>query len=231
MTSRQASPYRRHLTILLEKFTAVPASVAKKILVPVLKKKWGSLRDCYRKALNRKKTVSGQKAVNAAPWKYEQQMSFLKAHVLQKRPQTSSLGDIGTQDKNPDSGVGTYDEETSGDITPHELHEEDAAALSDSVSIPPPTKRAARTSSSERRKCNTSASAHDIIKTYFSNKSSGRDHITAYFKMVEETVRTFSPLQQVEIKARISSLLTEYEYRNLSSPPSHHISPSPTFRL
>lgn len=41
------------------------------------------------------------------------------------------------------------------------------------------------------------------------------DHIPAFFKSAEATVRTFSYLHQVHIKAEISSLLTKYEMQNL----------------
>lgn len=196
--------------------------------VQAAKKRWNALRDCYRKALNRKKTVSGQKAVNVAPWKYEEQMSFLKAHVHQKRLQASNLDITGTQDENADAG--TSGKGASGDITAQDFEEEHDAELSNcDITLPDTPKTAAMATTPEKRKCTPTTSAHDILATYFANKNSGRDHLTAYFKMVEETVRTFFPIQQVEIKARINSLLSEYEYKNLSSAPSHHSSPSPNF--
>ena len=195
------------------------------------RKRWNALHDCYRKALNREKTVSGQKAVHIAPWKYEEQMSFLKAHVSQKRPQRSNMDDIVTYDEYP--GAETDGDGASGDITSHKTQEEEdnAQLLSfDNSTVPKPRKET-EGAPIKKKQCTPKPSAHDIISTYFENKKSARDHLTSYFKMVEDTVRTFTPLQQVEIKSRFSSILTEYEYKNLRSDEerSHLRSTSTTF--
>lgn len=193
--------------------------------VQAVKKRWTSLRDCYRKALNRKKTVSGQKAVNVVPWKYEQQMGFLKTYVCQKRSQTTNLDSIEDQNENVDATTSSTG--ISEVITAQDFEEDDDEFSTSDITLPDKRKTASMARPSKKKKCDPQTSAYDMLSTYLASKKSSSDHIAAYFKMVETTVRTFSPLQQVEIKARFSSILSEYEYKNLSSASSHHSSPSP----
>lgn len=41
------------------------------------------------------------------------------------------------------------------------------------------------------------------------------DHLKKFFETMEETVRTFPPSLQIEVKSKIYNLVTEYEYKNL----------------
>ncbi|XP_022198442.2 uncharacterized protein LOC111055536 [Nilaparvata lugens] len=54
------------------------------------KSKLRNLRSYYRRALQRRKTVSGQAATNMIKWRYEDQMAFLKPHI-QERETVSNL--------------------------------------------------------------------------------------------------------------------------------------------
>ena len=56
-------------------------------------------------------------------------MSFLKAHVSQKRHQRSNMDDTATYDENP--GAETDGDGVSGDITSHETQEEEDKAVFD----------------------------------------------------------------------------------------------------
>ena len=156
--------------------------------------------------------MSGQKVASMAPWKYEEQMSFLKAHLSQKRLQASNSDIMGSQDEIFDAGAS--DKWESEDIVTQDLEETHPGERYSAITLPDAPKT---TPSSKKRKCILTNSAFDMLSTYLASKNSDTDHLTAYFKMVESTVRTFPPVQQVEIKARISSMLTEYEYKNLNS--------------
>lgn len=48
------------------------------------KSKWTLLRSYYRRALQRRKTVSGQPAKKIKHWRYEEQMAFLKPYVKER---------------------------------------------------------------------------------------------------------------------------------------------------
>lgn len=41
------------------------------------------------------------------------------------------------------------------------------------------------------------------------------DHLKKFFESMEETVRTFPPLYQIEVKNKIYNLVSEYEYKTL----------------
>jgi hypothetical protein len=53
-----------------------------------------------------------------------------------------------------------------------------------------------------------------LLKNYLETKDES-DHLRKFFDAMEARVRTFSPHLQVEMKSKISALVTEYELRNL----------------
>ncbi|XP_066965601.1 transcription factor Adf-1-like [Macrobrachium rosenbergii] len=143
------------------------------IAVKELKKRWNSLRDCYRKAINRKKTVSGQKAVNIPLWKYENQMAFLNAHFNKKRQQQSNLSAIEQNSLEcEDNPQETGEDETSfiaEEASPHEItvevhdsstHEVEPLSPHE-IAMPDKQTRKKKKSSQE-----LGSSAHEILKTY-----------------------------------------------------------------
>lgn len=59
----------------------------------------------------------------------------------------------------------------------------------------------------------------EVLQKYFEDKKQSRlekkaDHLRKFFDSIEETVRTFSPLLQIELKSKISNLVNEYEFKN-----------------
>ncbi|CAG9837379.1 unnamed protein product [Diabrotica balteata] len=59
-----------------------------------------------------------------------------------------------------------------------------------------------------------------MLKNYFEEKAASKvtrkaDHLQKFFKALQETVRTFSPHLQIEIKSEISNLVSEYELKQL----------------
>ncbi|KAG8296646.1 hypothetical protein J6590_052733 [Homalodisca vitripennis] len=100
----------------------------------VIKKRWKSLRDAYRKALLKKKTKSGQANKNIKPWKYEEQMSFLNEHLADKRLQVSNLG----YGDDKETGAGDNDTEKT---TEH--LSDDSQTEPSTPPHPPPMKHAA----------------------------------------------------------------------------------------
>lgn len=58
-----------------------------------------------------------------------------------------------------------------------------------------------------------------ILSNYFQEKGDRpvrqKDHLTKFFEAMEETVRTFKPQLQVEVKMKISAMVLHYELQNL----------------
>ncbi|RZF43631.1 hypothetical protein LSTR_LSTR009228 [Laodelphax striatellus] len=54
------------------------------------KTRWALLRTYYRRAIQRRRTTSGQASKKARKWRFEEQMQFLKTH-LQERETASNL--------------------------------------------------------------------------------------------------------------------------------------------
>jgi len=48
------------------------------------KKKWSSVRDQFRRTLQKRKTASGQAAVNNRKYKYEDILEFLLPHISER---------------------------------------------------------------------------------------------------------------------------------------------------
>lgn len=209
------------------------------ISVDVLKKRWTSLRDCYRKALIKRKTKSGQATSSTKLWKYEQQMSFLKTHFGDKRPQTSNLPNTNQILNDPenvdDSEIidsPNIENKQHVDIESDDNNGDDAQINSlNSVST---NKRKlsftgyTHSPNIKKNKCSEyPTSAALVLKTYLDDKKSKKerssDHLTSFFKSMEDTVRTFSPMRQIEIKSKISALVTEYEIKNITQVYPQHV--------
>lgn len=209
------------------------------ISVDVLKKRWTSLRDCYRKALINRKNKSGQATSTTKLWKYEQQMSFLNTHFGNKRPQTSNLPNTNQILNDPenvdDSEIidsPNIENKQHVDIESDDNNGDDAQINSlNSVST---NKRKlsftgyTHSPNIKKNKCSEyPTSAALVLKTYLDDKKSKKerssDHLTSFFKSMEDTVRTFSPMRQIEIKSKISALVTEYEIKNITEVYPQHV--------
>nr|CAH7766606.1 unnamed protein product [Callosobruchus chinensis] len=79
--------------------------------------------------------------------------------------------------------------------------------------------------SRESSKCNRqqqSTPMAKVLKDYFEEKQISKlnkkaDHLQKFFDAMQETVRTFSPRLQIEIKSKISNIVSEYELKVLLS--------------
>uniref|UniRef100_A0A1B6DMX7 MADF domain-containing protein n=1 Tax=Clastoptera arizonana TaxID=38151 RepID=A0A1B6DMX7_9HEMI len=183
------------------------------------RKKWTALRDNFRKALRKRSIQSGQLwppgRQNRAsgsnfmkPCRYEQVLSFLipfitdrklKSKIVIESEETSNnkMNSSG----NEDSIIHSETEQYSFNATPTQAS---ASNLSCDTSNLGPKRR---------------PPISTVLRNYFERKSSEpmltKDHITKFFEAVEGTVRTFQPNLQVEIKGKISALVTEYELKSL----------------
>jgi len=189
--------------------------------------------------LIKRKTKSGQATSTTKLWKYGQQMSFLKTHFGDKRPQTSNLpktNQILNDPENVDDseiiGSPNIENKQHVDIESDDNNSDDVQINSlNSVST---NKRKlsftgyTHSPNIKKNKCSEYPfSAALVLKTYLDDKKSKKerssDHLTSFFKSMEDTVRTFSPMRQIEIKSKISALVTEYEIKNITEVYPQHI--------
>lgn len=130
--------------------------------------------------------MSGQEAEHISPWEYEKQMSFLRAHFNNKRPQISSVPSVTKNTMEEEntgegrSGDGTsYAEKESSlnestmELERSSVHKKDqlscqelATPSTGNITTQIRTPLAKKTKTSHE----TGSSAHEILKTYFENK-------------------------------------------------------------
>lgn len=164
------------------------------------------------------------------------QMSFLKAHFGEKRSQKSNLSNNPNDHQlvEPESGDGLSlnAEQATDDV---DCTYEENNSISDHFISSPSTNPSQQQPKKKRKLQDSSTSASYVLQSYLDDRKERRkmssDHLTSYFKAAEDTVRTFNPLLQIEIKSKISALISEYELKNITTygncsqwPPN----PSPT---
>lgn len=166
-------------------------------------------------------------------------MSFLKTHFGDKRPQTSNLPNTNQILNDPENvddseiiGSPNIENKQHVDIESDDNNGDDAQINSlNSVST---NKRKlsftgyTHSPNIKKNKCSEyPSSAALVLKTYLDDKKSKKerssDHLTSFFKSMEDTVRTFSPMRQIEIKSKISALVTEYEIKNITEVYPQHV--------
>lgn len=162
-------------------------------------------------------------------------MSFLKTHFGDKRPQTSNLpnsNQILNDPENVDDSeiIGSPNIENKQDV---DIELDDNNGDDAQINSLPTTPKFSFTGYThspniKKNKCSEySSSAASVLKTYLDDKKSKKerssDHLTSFFKSMEDTVRTFSPMRQIEIKSKISALVTEYEIKNLTEVYPQHV--------
>nr|CAI5842751.1 unnamed protein product [Callosobruchus analis] len=101
-------------------------SIELKKPVDDIKREWKKLQDCYRQAMLRRKTKSGQFATKTKPWKYEELMSFLASDTLPRSTQSNVL--------DPDDENTENVEPTESNDDTQGQHEEEENALEDDQS-------------------------------------------------------------------------------------------------
>ncbi|KAF5277014.1 hypothetical protein FQR65_LT16073 [Abscondita terminalis] len=69
------------------------------------KTRWGNIRDNFRKSLKKTKTVSGQKAKTAKPYKYSEQLNFLKKFFDDRETMSNIDAGVTSQDSSGDDEV------------------------------------------------------------------------------------------------------------------------------
>lgn len=160
---------------------------------------------------------------NSKPWKYEKRMYFLNNHLVYScQLQSNFSSDVGLQCHQDDE---EYEEDVAYLDTSEQLLESDGSDTtgSSTAQLPLPVNFIFQKHTGKHRSgaaLGSMPATPTVCENYLAFKEKRRvpqtdDHIAAFFKSAEATIRTFSYLHQVHIKAEISSLLTKYEMQNL----------------
>jgi hypothetical protein len=190
------------------------------VSVAECKTRWNHLRDSYRRSI-RKWKISGHEAKGRNLWKYEEEMIFLLPFFTEQK-QRSNLSDLaeGVSDTNlikeEPGHLGPSEDTTLPPTTPLSVN----TGLQEICTSP--ASYHSETSEITLHHCNSTGHQQKLppmaqvglLKNYHETKDES-DHLKKFFDAMEATVRTFSPHLQVEIKSKISALVTEYELRNL----------------
>ena len=192
------------------------------------KKRWQSLRDAYRRAINKRKEKSAEGAKNIKPWKYENEMAFVTRFLLEKRKNYVEIISDEDSDNADDSQA---ENNTSEKPDTNNEDEETAASVSDSSStssldeVPQkePQKEPEINKTTKRnpvkRKLVQSASAvlmAKLLEEQNKEPPRGHDELDRFFLSISDTVKKFSPYVQAVLKNRIFSLVSEMELQQLA---------------
>ncbi|KAK5647969.1 hypothetical protein RI129_002861 [Pyrocoelia pectoralis] len=180
--------------------------------VATCKKRWNSLRDNYRKSLRKRQHQSGDESKPIKKWKYEDIMSFMTPFFAE-REQTSN---IQQNESESEEAVDIEQQEESNSIPPS-LNSD--TPTSSRGSSPTTISKVMNPTPKFSRQQHVPPMAQ-VLKNYFDQKQAAKsekksDSLQKFFDAMQETVRTFAPEFQIEIKSQISTLVSEYEFKNL----------------
>ncbi|XP_047035023.1 hyphally regulated cell wall protein 1-like [Helicoverpa zea] len=154
---------------------------------------WSNIRNNFRKALNNRKTKSGDPYTKRRPIKFEKELEFLKKFI-QHRKQTSNLDSSSedTQTSFAESAVVDSDERSVSRMTNDSHH---------SSIIPEPTTTA------------------EILNKYIESKKEV-DAIDSFFQTMAATVKKLPKREQVRIKRQIFNMVTDAELNYIEGTPA-----------
>lgn len=170
----------------------------------------------FRRNLKKKKTVSGQSAREQPKWRYEDQMSFLLDHILERNQRSNIENQLSdnedtinaddSQFSNTNAGSPAESVSLQHSPSPLPFSSSNNSSLNSSTSGTTSLKRSNMQSTSQ------------ILEKYLSRKKeekTEKDPLSKYFEAVEATVRNFKRAHQIEVKTKINNLISEYEMKAL----------------
>lgn len=206
------------------------------------RKRWFQLRDCFRKAYQKRiNTPAGQTAKKTRPWRYESVMEFIIPHMVERKQFSSNdvesdeSIDSFSQQHTFDGAEGETEESqdvqtqfAEGRITPQHATEENSSLPGSSQCNKIPSvgpspsivKYSSRSLNREKDKYKQPQAVSSVLQGYLyptKNEEAATeddDVLSTFFKAMEKTVRTFSIPLQIETKRKISNLINDCELKN-----------------
>ncbi|KAG8333940.1 hypothetical protein J6590_100150 [Homalodisca vitripennis] len=191
------------------------------------KERWVKIRDCHRKALQRRRTKSGQAAKKIKPPRYEKELAFLVPYLVDDDQRTSNFAPSVNSTEDKAGGIDENEEEVLNDT-------EDSypASLSTSPLLVNTTKSVPLNTSStlspgnvkplmykkRNRNGGQPKTAATVLQEYLNNISERPKTVevadsltTFFFQSMEKTVRGFPLRDQIEMKKKIFQLVSDRE--------------------
>lgn len=188
------------------------------------KDEWTKLRNAYVNAMKRRKTKSGQAAKTITPWKYEEQMSFLKPY-MESRPTVTNL----KSPESPESPVSPPNSTESLPDTQSEGFNEDAIRSQFDSRSPTPQSIRSISSQSGKRPIRNKTNLHelyDLMKTSHDlrlqkqqNKQLDKemDETDLFFLSMSKAVKKLPKLEQSKIKLDLHTAISKAEIHFLQA--------------
>nr|CAI5856873.1 unnamed protein product [Callosobruchus analis] len=186
-----------------------------------MKREWKKLQDCYRQAMLRRKTKSGQSATKTKPWKYEELMSFLASDTLPRSTQSNVLDpdDENTENVEPIES----NDDTQGQ------HEEEENALEDDQSNSALNSQGPRYNKSLKSNRTNVQKADDGVQraiTFLSKKESNKNkngELDYFFASACESTKNLPRYLQLRVKQQIMDAIIKAESEYLNTRPQSSV--------
>lgn len=153
-------------------------------------------------------TKSGQAATSHKPVKFEEALSFLVPYIGERNQRSNIVIEENEEDVDELTEIQNMDDEA---VSP--------GINSSSSRGATPTPPSSVCSSGSMIGPKQRPHMATVLKNYFDKKTATpkqpKDHLKRFFEAMEETVRTFDPALQIEIKGKISQMVNDYELKNL----------------
>ncbi|KAG8336274.1 hypothetical protein J6590_048501 [Homalodisca vitripennis] len=205
------------------------------------KERWVKIRDCHRKALQRRRTKSGQAAKKIKPPRYEKELAFLVPYLVDDDQRTSNFAPSVNSTEDKAGGIDEDEEEVLNDTedsyhaslstSPLLVNTTNSVPLNTSSTLSPGNVSQAMTSSSNtssltrkplmykkrNRNGGQPKTAATVLQDYLNNISERpktvevADSLTTFFQSMEKTVRGFPLRDQIEMKKKIFQLVSDRE--------------------
>lgn len=200
------------------------------------KDRWVKVRDNHRKALQRRRTKSGQAATNSKPPKFEKELSFLVPYLVDDAQRQSNFTpactQITSQSQDDSNDLVDGDEETddlhgpaaptgasSGDLHPTTVYSPPPISAYSSSSASSSTYYKTNTNPKKRfRNAPPDISAANVLQEYLATKQHSpsttnqiEDPLTSFFMCIANTVKGFPARDQIEMKRKIFQLVSDRE--------------------
>ncbi|KPI97208.1 hypothetical protein RR46_09115 [Papilio xuthus] len=178
----------------------------------VCKERWTRIRDNYRKALNLRKTKSGQAASKIKPPKFSQELAFLAPYVNDDEEQQTDLSPVYVNNNDESQFEAQSD---SNSIHHNELTDTPNPLIIESAT----SSRILDRNSS----CAPSQELHtpEVLQDYLARAEQNRnenDPLLHFFISMAKTVKTFPLQDQIQIKAQLFEIVNSVEMRLATTP-------------
>ncbi|XP_076298762.1 uncharacterized protein LOC143217914 [Lasioglossum baleicum] len=187
------------------------------------KKTWTSLRDGYRRALKRRKSTSGQAAVNIRRWKYEEEMAFLSRYY-DDRHTLSSLKIGGGATGSTDGILERDSSELGADVASQGTSNSSHYEPYEPASPRPASPQRLPVATKKRRVEEPKSVAATVMDYLLSDeKDKETDEVELFCRCIGAKLRKLNPVTMTIVKKEIFSLLSDVQCRQLrgdSSPSS-----------